>query len=74
MNKPSEKAKNAPDAQPAQTVFVVDDDEQVRRSIDQLGRSVGLKVVAFASANKFLQEVCGNKFFQGLFAPAGAVN
>ncbi len=37
------------------TVFVVDDDEQVRRSIEQLGRSVGLHVVAFESADAFLQ-------------------
>ncbi len=37
------------------TVFVVDDDEQVRRSIEQLGRSVGLTVVTFESAGSFLQ-------------------
>lgn len=37
------------------TVFVVDDDEQVRRSIEQLGRSVGLTVVTFDSAGSFLQ-------------------
>ncbi len=36
-------------------VFVVDDDEQVRRSIVQLGRSVGLHVVAFDSADAFLK-------------------
>jgi FixJ family two-component response regulator len=49
--------KEQSQARPAGTVFVVDDDEQVRRSIDQLGRSVGLNVVAFASADEFLKRV-----------------
>ena len=57
MNRQPQEAENPPLAQPAGTVFVVDDDEQVRRSIDQLVRSVGLNVVAFASADKFLKSV-----------------
>jgi|ERR1700730_13602104 len=36
------------------TVFVVDDDESVRQSLESLIRSVGLRVVAFASAQEFL--------------------
>lgn len=40
---------------PPQTVFVVDDDEQVRISIEQLVKSVGLQVECFASANEFLE-------------------
>ncbi len=35
-------------------VFVVDDDESVRQSLESLIRSVGLRVVAFASAQEFL--------------------
>ncbi len=57
MSKQSHKSESPVDAKPAGTVFVVDDDEQVRRSIEQLGRSVGLKVVAFASADEFLESV-----------------
>lgn len=60
MSKQSHKSKSPADAKPAGTVFVVDDDEQVRRSIEQLGRSVGLNVVAFASADEFLQCVTGD--------------
>jgi FixJ family two-component response regulator len=37
------------------TVFVVDDDESVRESLCWLGRSVGLNVVPFATAQDFLQ-------------------
>lgn len=37
------------------TVFVVDDDEAVRRSIERLLRSAGLNVETFASAPEFLQ-------------------
>ena len=36
------------------TVFVVDDDDAVRRSLERLVRSVGLEVVAFPSAQDFL--------------------
>ena len=35
-------------------MFVVDDDEQVRTSIEQLAGSVGLEVVSFANAAEFL--------------------
>lgn len=41
----------------AGTVFVVDDDAQVLKSIEQLASSVGLTVKSFASADQFL-EVC----------------
>lgn len=37
------------------TVFVVDDDESMRESLDSLLRSVGLKTKVFASATEFLQ-------------------
>ena len=37
-----------------ETVFVVDDDEAVRRSLTRLLRSVGLAVESFASAGKLL--------------------
>jgi FixJ family two-component response regulator len=36
-------------------VFVVDDDAAVRRSLENLFRSVGLRVEAFASAQEFLR-------------------
>jgi FixJ family two-component response regulator len=36
------------------TVFVIDDDEQARRSVCMLVRSMGLKAEAFASAEEFL--------------------
>lgn len=39
---------------PNATVFVVDDDEAVRRSLEALVKSVGLNVEAFASAQEFL--------------------
>jgi|CXWL01.1.fsa_nt_gi FixJ family two-component response regulator len=57
MSKQPHKAEHAADTKPAGTLFVVDDDQQVRRSIEQLGRSVGLNVVAFASADEFLRSV-----------------
>ena len=41
---------NADDA----TVYVVDDDVSVRRSLERLLRSVGLRVVTFGSAREFL--------------------
>ncbi len=37
-------------------VFVIDDDESVRRSLERLVRSVGLKVETHASADSFLLE------------------
>lgn len=37
------------------TVFVVDDDQAVRNSLDMLIRSVGMPVELFASAQEFLQ-------------------
>ncbi len=36
-------------------VFVVDDDQSVREALDSLFRSVGFRVIAFASAHDFLQ-------------------
>ena len=36
-------------------VFVVDDDEPMRKSLQNLIGSVGLKVEAFASAQEFLR-------------------
>jgi FixJ family two-component response regulator len=36
-------------------VFIVDDDSSVRRSLERLVRSVGLKAKSFASAKEFLQ-------------------
>lgn len=36
------------------TIFVVDDDESVRRSLKRLMKSAGLKVETFASAREFL--------------------
>jgi FixJ family two-component response regulator len=36
------------------TIFVVDDDESVRRALKRLMKSVGLKVETFGSAREFL--------------------
>ena len=50
-------AKKKPDGgkpKTSGTVFVVDDDEQVRKAIEQLATSVGLTVRPFDSANAFL--------------------
>jgi len=38
----------------APTVFLVDDDASIRKSLSRLFRSAGLQVEAFASANEFL--------------------
>jgi len=38
-----------------QTIFIIDDDESVRRALRRLIRSVGLNVVTFATAEEFLQ-------------------
>ena len=43
------------DAEP--TVFVVDDDPSVRRSIESLVRSIGFTVQTFASAKEFTDHV-----------------
>jgi len=43
--------KNMNDAEP--TVFVVDDDPSVRRSVERLVRSMGFNVQTFASAKEF---------------------
>ena len=40
----------------ARTVFVVDDDPGVRKSLSDLISSIGLKARTFASAREFLQE------------------
>jgi len=42
-------------AEPSPVVFVVDDDASVRQALDDLFRSVGLRVQAFGSATEFLQ-------------------
>jgi FixJ family two-component response regulator len=41
-------------------VFVVDDDAPLRESLQNLLRSVGLRVVAFASAQEFLRSTRPN--------------
>jgi FixJ family two-component response regulator len=41
-------------------VFVVDDDESVRRALSRLMRSVGFEVRVFASAKDFLDQACQN--------------
>ena len=41
-------------------VFVVDDDESVRRALERLMRSVGFDVRVFASAEDFLNQGCQN--------------
>ena len=38
-----------------QTIFIIDDDESVRRALRRLMASVGLKVETFATAEEFLQ-------------------
>ena len=55
MKSQTDEAQNFADAPSKGTVFVVDDDTQVRRSIEQLGKSMGLNVVTFASASEFLR-------------------
>ncbi|OPY86595.1 MAG: Response regulator protein TmoT [Syntrophaceae bacterium PtaU1.Bin231] len=47
------------DAKPV--VFIVDDDESVRRSLERLIRSVGLAAKSFASAGQFLQSLTGEE-------------
>ncbi|MFK8029091.1 MAG: response regulator transcription factor [Gammaproteobacteria bacterium] len=43
-----------------QTIFVVDDDEAIRDSLSMLITSVGLRVLAFSSANEFLESYSGD--------------
>jgi len=38
-----------------QTVYIIDDDESVRRALRRLVRSVGLKAETFATAEEFLR-------------------
>lgn len=40
---------------PSATVFIVDDDQEVRESVRLLVQSVGLQVVTFSSAHQFLE-------------------
>jgi len=41
-------------------VFIVDDDESVRRALERLMRSAGFDVRVFASAEEFLDQGCHN--------------
>jgi two-component system, LuxR family, response regulator FixJ len=41
-----------------QTVFVIDDDESVRRAVGRLIRSAGLNVETFATAEDFMRSAC----------------
>ena len=41
-------------------VFIVDDDESVRRALERLMRSVGFDVRLFSSAQDFLDQGCQN--------------
>jgi FixJ family two-component response regulator len=43
-----------------QIVFVVDDDESVRRALERLMRSAGFDVRVFSSAQDFLDQGCQN--------------
>ena len=45
-------------SEPEAIVFVVDDDESVRKSLGRLLRSAGLTVETFASAQQFLDRPC----------------
>ena len=56
MNKSEHKERNVGTASGVATVFVVDDDQQVRTSIEQLTNSVGLSARSFSSAEQFLME------------------
>ncbi len=48
------KATHASLADPTTTVYVVDDDEDVRRAVSLLIQSIGLTATCFASAQEFL--------------------
>ncbi len=50
------KATHASLAVPTTTVYVVDDDEDVRRAVSLLIRSIGLTVTCYASAQDFLDQ------------------
>ena len=43
--------------QPEQTVYVIDDDEAVRQSLEFLLKTVGIKVFGFESAKVFLEKL-----------------
>lgn len=60
MKEPTRQKQGSSDARITGNVFVVDDDPQVRRSIEQIGRSVGLTVLTFASADEFLKSNIAN--------------
>lgn len=52
----SHSASGMPDANTtAGTVYVIDDDESVRRALDSLLRSIGMTVETYASTREFLQ-------------------
>ena len=51
---PSRAGQTTPELLPFATVFVVDDDASVRRSLARLFRSVNLNVEVFATATEFL--------------------
>ncbi len=40
-----------------QTVYIIDDEDDLRDALSMLMRAVGLRVVTFASARDFLQNV-----------------
>ena len=50
------KATHASLATPTTTVYVVDDDEDVRRAVSLLIRSIGLTVTCYASAQDYLDQ------------------
>jgi FixJ family two-component response regulator len=52
--RPPRPASPEPDAEPAEIVYVVDDDASVRRGVSRLLRSVGLPVETFSTAQAFL--------------------
>ena len=43
------------------TVYLVDDDQSVRKSVSRLFRNAGYQVKAFESANEFLDFDCGSE-------------
>ena len=50
-----------PVTEPRRTVYVVDDDASVRKSVGRLLRTAGLQVEAFASADEFLAHPSSNE-------------
>ena len=55
-------AKTSSELAGADTVFIVDDDEDMVRSLESLLRSLGYRVEAFTSAQGFLDRVAGRVF------------